>query len=175
MVKGKKTGCLGATQVPNKGVEPYSQLFLVGWLRGLGYKRLVMRSDNERALLAFLRSAAASLEGTEVVEQLCPEGDYAANGLAEVAVREVKAQLRVLKSHLEERLGRGLDWTEPLASWIVRHAANCHRRYRVQADGRTPDQRRTGKKWRRLAVEFGESPRLLQEGGVEQQATQKGC
>ena len=52
----KKAGCLGATQVPSKGVEPYSQAFLVGWLRGLGYKRLVMRSDNERALLALLRS-----------------------------------------------------------------------------------------------------------------------
>ena len=69
VVKDKKTGCLGATQVPSKGVEPYSQAFLVGWLRGLGYKRLVMRSDNERAPLALLRSAAASLEGTEVVEQ----------------------------------------------------------------------------------------------------------
>ena len=87
----------------------------------------------------------------------CPEGDHAANGLAEVAVREVKAQVRVLKSHLEERLGRRLEWTEPLASWIVRHAANCLSRCRVQADGRTPDQRRTGKKWRRLAVEFGKS------------------
>ena len=100
VVKDKKTGCLGATQVPNKGVEPYSQAFLVGWLRGLGYKRLVMRSDNERALLALLRSAAANLEGTEAVEQSCPEGDHAANGLAEVAVREVKAQVEDARRHL---------------------------------------------------------------------------
>ena len=28
-----------------------------------------MRSDNERALLAFLRAAAASLEGVEMIEQ----------------------------------------------------------------------------------------------------------
>ena len=166
VVKDKKTGCLGATQVPSQGVEPYSQAFLVGWLRGLGYKRLVMRSDNERALLALLRSVAANLEGAEVVEQSCPEGDHAANGLAEVAVREAKAQVRVLKSHLEERLGRRLEWTEPLASWIVRHAANCLSRYRVQADGRTPDQRRTGKKWRRLASLARESPstQWLREG-----------
>ena len=61
-------------------------------------KRLLLRSDNERALLAFLRAAAASLEGVEVIEQASPEGDHAANGLSEVGVREVKAQTRVLKS-----------------------------------------------------------------------------
>ena len=66
----------------------------------------MLRSDNERALLAFLRAAAASLEGVEVIEQASPEGDHAANGLAEVGVREVQAQTRVLKSHLEERDSR---------------------------------------------------------------------
>ena len=35
-------------------------------------------------------------------------------------MREVKAQTRVLKSHLEERLKRQLDWSEPLATWLVR-------------------------------------------------------
>ena len=120
-----------------------------------------MRSDNERALLAFLRAAAASLEGVEVIEQASPEGDHAANGLAEVGVREVKAQTRVLKSHLEERLKRQLDWSEPLATWLVRHSANCLSRYRIQNDGKTPDQRRTGKRWRRQVVEFGEKAAFL--------------
>ena len=92
------------------------------------------------------------MEGAEVIEQASPEGDHAANGLAEVGVREVKAQTRVLKSHLEERLKRQLDWSEPLATWLVRHSANCLSRYRIQTDGKTPDQRRTGKRWRRQAV-----------------------
>ena len=73
---------------------------------------MLLRSDNERPLLAFLRAAAASLEGVEVIEQASPEGDHAANGLAEVGVREVKSQTRVLKSHLEERLKRQLLWSE---------------------------------------------------------------
>ena len=123
--KDKRTGCPAATQVPSKGVDAYALSFLVGWLRSLGWKRLIMRSDNERALLSLLRAAAMNLEGVEVIEQACPEGDHAANGLAEVAVREIKAQTRVLKSHLEQRLGRPLEWTEPLATWLVRHAANC--------------------------------------------------
>ena len=58
---------------------------------------MLLRSDNERGLLAFLRAAAASLEGVEVIEQASPEGDHAATGLAEVGVREVKAQIRVLR------------------------------------------------------------------------------
>ena len=111
--KCKRTGCLAATPVPEKGMNAYALAFFAGWLRGLGWKRLLLRSDNGRALLAFLRAAAASLEGVEVIEQASPEGDHAANGLAEVGVREVKAQTRVLKSHLEERLKRQLDWSEP--------------------------------------------------------------
>ena len=157
----KRTGCLAATQVPEKGMNVYALAFFTGWLRGLGWKRLLFRSDNERALSAFLRAAAASLEGVEVIEQASPKGDHAANGLAEVGVREVKAQTRVLKSHLEERLKRQLDWSEPLATWLVRHSATCLSRYRIQTDGKTPDQRRTGKRWRRQAVEFGEKAAFL--------------
>ena len=129
---------------------------LYGVAARLGWKRLLLRPDNERALLACLRAEAAGLEGVEVIEQASPEGDYAPNGLAEVGVREVKAQTRVPKIHLEERLKRQLDWSEPLATWLVRHSANCLSRYRIQNDGKTPGQRRTGKRWRRQVVEFGE-------------------
>ena len=48
--KCKRTGCLAATQVPEKGMHVYALAFFTGWLRGLGWKRLLLRSDNERAL-----------------------------------------------------------------------------------------------------------------------------
>ena len=57
-----------------------------------------------------------NLEGVEAIEQACPEGYRAANGLAEVGAREVKAQTRVLQSHLEQRLGRSPVRTELLAT-----------------------------------------------------------
>ena len=63
--KCKRTGCLAATQVPEKGTNVYAPAFFIAWLRGLGWKRFLLRSDNERALLAFLRAAAASLEGVD--------------------------------------------------------------------------------------------------------------
>ena len=52
-----------------------------------------------------------------------PEGDHQANGLAEVGVREIKAQTRILRSQLEQRLGSRIDEKDPLMSWIPRHAA----------------------------------------------------
>ena len=73
-----------------------------------------------------------------------PEGDHAGNGLAEVGVREIKAQTRILRSQLEQRLGNRTEEKDPLISWIPRHAANCVSRYKLMDDGRTPDQRRCG-------------------------------
>ena len=74
-----------------------------------------------------------------------------------VFVREIKAQMRILRSQLEQRLGNWIDEKDPLMSWIPRHAAICVSRYKLTDDGRTPDQRRCGKTWKRPVVEFGES------------------
>ena len=63
-------------------MNAYALAFFAGWPRGVGWKRLLLS----------LRAAAARMEGVEVIEQASPEGDHAANGLAEVCVREVKAQ-----------------------------------------------------------------------------------
>ena len=54
-------------------------------------------------------------------------------------------------------MGNPIDTKDPLMSWIPRHAANCVSRYRIMDDGQTRDQRRCGKTWKRLVVEFGES------------------
>ena len=121
----KRSGCLAAMQVPEKGMNAYALAYFTGWLCGLGWNRLLLRPDNERALIAFLRAAAAGLEGVEVIERASPEGDHAANGLAEVGVREVKAKTRVLKSHLEERLKRQLDGSEPVATWFDTQQIVC--------------------------------------------------
>ena len=116
-----------------------------------------MRSDNERSLLSLIERVTSNLTGVELVLMTSPEGDHQASGLAEVGVLEIKAQTRILRSQLERRLGSRIDEKDPLMSWIPRHAANCVSRYRIMDDGRTPDQRRCGKTWKRPVVEFGES------------------
>eukprot|EP00974_Lingulodinium_polyedra_P026370 2543977-Lingulodinium_polyedra.AAC.1 len=155
VIKDRSTQCIGATMIQRKGhQDDYAVSYMTGVVLGLGWKRLLLRSDNEPALLSFLRRVTANLPGVEVVPQTSPEGDHAANGLAEVGVRELKAQTRVLRSQVESRLGARLARDDPLLAWLPRHAGNCMSRYRVLEDGRTPEHRRTGKRWRRPAVEF---------------------
>ena len=146
----------GATYLKSKGRDDYAVKFLVQWIRGLGHKRVICRSDNERPLLSLLQKVAASLPGVEVVPKTSSEGDHSANGLAEIGVREIKSQVRVIRSQLEGSLKAQLKEDEPILAWIPRHAANCINRYRILDDGRTPEQRRTGKKWKRATVSIGE-------------------
>ena len=144
--RDRKLAHHAATFVPMKGRDPYALSYLVGWIRGLGYKRLVCRSDNERALLALLETLSSSLPEVEFVPKSSPEGDHAANGLAEVGVREIKGQVRTLRSQLEANLGARLEDTDPVLAWLPRHAANCMNRYRLGSDGRTAEQRPYGAK-----------------------------
>ena len=118
-----------------------------------------MISDNERSVLSLIEHVTSNLTGVELVLMTSPEGDHAANGLAEVGVREIKAQT-ILRSQLEQRLSNRTDEKDPLMSWIPRHAAKCVSRYRLMDDGRTPDQRRCRKTWKRPVVEYGETSAL---------------
>ena len=155
--RNSSTGCLGATVVDRKGASDCASSFLTPFIKSLGFKRILMRSDNERSLLSLIERATCNLTGVELVLMTSPEGDHQSSGLAEVGVREINAQTRILRSQLEQRLGSRIDEKDPLMSWIPRHAANCVSRYRIMDDGRTPDQRRCGKTWKRPVVEFGES------------------
>ena len=155
--RNSSTGCLGATVVDRKGASDYASSCLTAFIKSLGFKRILVRSDNGRSLLSLIECLMSNLTGVELVLMTSPEGDHAANGLAEVGVRENKAQTIILRSQLEQRLGHGIDEKDPLMSRIPRHAANCVSRFRIMDDGRTPDQRRCGKTWKRPVVEFGES------------------
>ena len=139
---------VGATVVDRKGTSDYASSFLTAFIKSLGFKRILVRSDNERSLLSLIARVTCNLTGVELVLMTSPEGAHQANSLAEVGVREIKAQTRILRSQLEK---------DPLMAWIPRHAVNCVSRYRIMDDGRTLDQRRCGKTWKRPVVEFGES------------------
>jgi hypothetical protein len=81
-MKDQRTNSHGATAVPNKGRCDYATSYLHAFIRGLGYKKVVFRSDNERSLLALLEAVSASLPEVEVIPKTSPEGDHQASGLA---------------------------------------------------------------------------------------------
>ena len=131
-----------------------------------------MMSDGEHSIVA-LKEQAAREAGVENVPQEFSVGDHRSNGLAENAAHEVKRQVRVLRSSLEEMIGKVLREDDPVLAWLPRHAADLMRRYRKGPDGRTPEHRRCGKNWRKPAIaigeklyyhEVGEGVRHLKEG-----------
>ena len=66
----------------------------------LGYRRIIIRSDGEPALLSTLREAVAATSGLEAMFRTSPPDDPQANGAAERAVQEVKAHSKVLVADL---------------------------------------------------------------------------
>eukprot|EP00435_Cladocopium_sp_Y103_P014191 s2521_g3.t1 len=96
---------VAATFVDSKGATPYAVKFAAAFLKNLGYRKVVLKSDGEHSIVA-LKEAAAREAAIESVPEESPVGDHQANGLVENAIREVKRQIRVLRSALEESIGR---------------------------------------------------------------------
>ena len=155
---------MGATVVDRKGASDYASSFLTAFIKNPKFKRILVISDNERSLLSLIERVTCNLAGVQFVVMTSLEGDHLANELAEVGVREIKTQTRILRSQLEQRFDSRTDEKDPLMSWIQRHAANCVSRHRIMDNGRTPDQRRWGKTWKGPVVEFGGSVQFISVG-----------
>ena len=171
IARDAKLGHFAASTVDKKGFSQYAVAYLVGWLRSLGHKRIVARSDNERSLLKLLEVCSDNVPGIEWIPKTCPEGDSQANGGAEVAVREIKDQIRAVRSLLETKLGEKLPENADILAWLPRYCANVINRYRIGRDGKTPERRRTGRQWARPAGVFGEKMFFRLAGKVRRQAT----
>jgi len=128
---------------------------IVDDLNSTGYKRAVIRSDNEPAITALLRLVARRWMG-EVVPESSAEGDPQSNGAAENAVRIMKGLVRSAKDALETRIGRPLPSDHGLITWIVPYVAAMYRRCAIGIDGRTPSERLTGRRFGGRVAEFGE-------------------
>ena len=94
--------------------------------------------------------------------------DHQANGFIEVAVRELKRQVRALLSEVQSNLRFDISVTHPSLMWIRRHAAFLLTRFRVGPDGKTACERTFGRSWRTPMIRFGEHvlyrPKANQDG-----------
>ena len=82
-------------------------------LQAGGYPRVVVRSDGEPALLAHVRAARAMTMVADVpfesVHEQVSKEQSPGNGLAEGAVKELKAKIRTLRHSAEMSLGRRIQ------------------------------------------------------------------
>ena len=91
------TSSSGLRALESKVSNEYVQKAIVRFVEETGHKRVVFMSDNEPALVKLKEDAAARLRNVEVVQRTAPVGDHRANGNAEVAVREIKRQVRCIR------------------------------------------------------------------------------
>ena len=115
--------------VPKKGVDEdgFAVKCIVDDVKWFGYTKVVLKTDNEPAILKLLQETLRDLriEGLDqVMGENSPEYDPQANGNAEVGVKLVKGMLRTHRSALEEKLGFRIPARHPLIAWLIGHSAN---------------------------------------------------
>ena len=155
-LKFSRSKRIAATALPRKGISELGCKFFCNFIKMTGVKRFVNFSDGEPAMRALKEESARRVDGVEAIPRECPVGDHQKNGDIEVAVRELKRQMRAVRMSLEQRLGRVLAEDDPLLMWIPTFAGDCIAFHRRGSDGKTPWERETGRKWRRPCLEFGE-------------------
>ena len=107
MTGGKKR--VFAHVIKEKGVHDYAVDRLELEIRNLGYKRLILKSDQEAAIMSVvgevIRMRAANGGIGRTIEETSPVGSSSSNGIVERALLSVQEQVRVMSTALEHRWG----------------------------------------------------------------------
>ena len=105
---------------------------------GGGSNALILKSDGERPIVA-VREALARCHGGREAPEMQPRGEHQPNGAVEEAGRTARDHARVLKIHLQSRLGRReVESDEPVMPWLIRWAAMALSLFRKGKDNKTP-------------------------------------
>ena len=179
LLKDLKSKAIFAWTIPNKGHDATG--FVVDQLtvavKWLGYTNLVLKTDNEPAILALLRDTlrAIRINVDAAKEEHSMPYDSQANGGVENGIRNLRGMLRSIRSCLEDRVGRRFPVEHPVLSWLVSHAASIMTIRHKGADGRTAWMRVRGRPFGLRRAGFGEvcqfklpmrGPRALARGNT---------
>ena len=104
-IKDRRSGYGMATCLDTKTSE-YAVASVINFIRETGYKRLVLKSDQEPSILKLKARVTQGFDDIEIVPKESVEYDPRSNGAAEQYVNECKGRIRVLKTSTEDRLGR---------------------------------------------------------------------
>ncbi|CAE7420072.1 RE2, partial [Symbiodinium sp. CCMP2592] len=127
-------------------------------LEFLGYKKLVLKNDQEASIKALSLAVRNGFSG-EIVPEESPKGDHhgQSNGEAERSVQTVQGLVRTLKASLTEK-GITLEPTSSVFAWMIEYAGVLHTLFSQELhEGLTPFQRIKGRKWQVALPCFGEA------------------
>ena len=162
--KDTKSKAVFAHAVPRKGIDEkrFSVDMVVADVLWLRYSKVLLKSDNEPAIVKLLKESLATLKVSgddQVREEHSPTYDSQANGAVEAAAKQVKARTRTMKLCLERRIGKRIPPRHPIMTWLAPHAVSIVR-YRVRGpDGQTPYERIRLRPFNGRLICFGEQCR----------------
>ena len=107
-------------------------------------------------MLALKREVCGQVEGRELLLRQSPVGERQVNGAAENAVTTIKGVVRTLITAAQAKWKHRLPFGHPLILRAPTHAAQVTNRFKFGDDGKTAEQRRTGKRGDKVAVSFGD-------------------
>ena len=84
--------------------------------------RLILKSDNEHAIVALREKLAKCNRGT-VIPERPPRGESRANGLVEEAGKTIREYAKVYKDQIECRIGSSIGSDTAIIQWLLRWAA----------------------------------------------------
>ena len=132
---------IGAAIVPTKGADEYAVAELKNDVIRSGFTEVLVRSDNEPAILALKESAptALKLAGVAVKAEESTLYDSRSNGLAESVAKDVKDAVLTNLACLVRRCGLEFPGGHPVLPW---------------PDGKTAYELRKGRKFARALPHF---------------------
>ena len=161
IIKDRHSKTIFSHPVPAKGIEdPYAAQQLLRDLDMMGYRRIVLKCDQEDPIKAVADHVKSKWSG-EVVPENSPKGESKSNGEIERAVQEVQGMARTLKDALEAKAGVELVPRMAILAWLVEYCGTLVTLFLVGADGLTAYHRLRGRPWKIQLPPFGECVEYL--------------
>ena len=140
VIHDSKSKYVAAEIVPEKGVNEYAVRRIAQIINRLGYRRVIIKSDQEASIVALKGAVKREIE-LEVSFEESPVGEHQSNGAIENAIKRIQGQIRTVRDALESRIGERIRGDDNVFTWLVRNAAASMNRYQIGSDGRTSHER----------------------------------
>ena len=163
IVRCHATKSVFAHVIPSKGSleDTYVVDLVCSDVAWLGHVKLILKGDNERALVTLVNQALKVLRcQVEELESVSAEHsqpyDSQSNGGTEVGIRAVRGLFRTLKLCLEKRVGFTIPVHHPITAWLIEHTCMVLNTKVRGDDGKTPWARARGRPFGMKEYGFGE-------------------
>ena len=158
-----ETKIMFAHCIPYKGVgeDQYVTSLVVKNVEWLGHTKLIIKVDNEPALVALIKRSLEDIRLTvsnvaQVTLEHPPTYDSQSNGGIETGVRIIRGQFRTLKLCLESRIGKRIPINHAIVPWLLEYTAMLINVRYVGSDGKTAWSRARGRSFGQNMLNFGE-------------------